>query len=25
LHVQRKIWKAHDKNSLCWVFFWCEW
>jgi hypothetical protein len=24
LHVQRKIWKAHDKNSLCWVFFWCE-
>ncbi len=21
LHVQKSIWKAHDKNSLCWVFF----
>jgi hypothetical protein len=21
LHVQKTIWKAYDKNSLCWVFF----
>jgi hypothetical protein len=21
LHVQRKIWKGHNKNSLCWAFY----
>jgi len=21
LHVQKTIWKTHDKKSLCWVFF----
>jgi hypothetical protein len=21
LHVQRKIWRSHKKNSLCWAFY----
>jgi hypothetical protein len=21
LHVQRKIWRGHNKNSLCWAFY----
>jgi len=24
MHVQKTIWNARDKNSLCWVFFVCE-
>jgi hypothetical protein len=20
LHVQRKIWRGHNRNSLCWAF-----
>jgi hypothetical protein len=20
LHVQRKIWKGHNQNAICWVF-----
>lgn len=21
LHAQKKLWKTHDKNSSCWVFY----
>jgi hypothetical protein len=21
LHVQRKIWRGHNRNSLCWAFY----
>jgi hypothetical protein len=21
LHIQRKIWRCHNKNAICWVFF----
>jgi hypothetical protein len=21
LHVQRKFWKGHNRNSLCWAFY----
>jgi hypothetical protein len=25
LHVERKFWKGHNINSLCWAFILCEW
>jgi hypothetical protein len=24
LHVQRKTWRRHNKNAICWVFLLCK-
>jgi hypothetical protein len=25
LHVERKIWKGHNRNEICCVFCVCDW